>query len=191
MFNALELVVCIFYGYFDAPYRYVNILRMWNQNPVCLPSSLILFRIGSKRREADGLIPLDDDRQFPGLQEYFGNKPSIWAQTSGSLGDDGNVYVSLTCDDTVPPTQQPTQQPTEEPTQQPTVAPTELCTAVTLTVSDKSGEGSTAVTKYNGIYVKQGTTINGRDWWKQRYNANAHLTIVSPPARDCKLSYAS
>ena len=39
----------------------------------------------------------------------------------------------------------------------------------------KVGAG-TAVKKYNGIYMKQGSLVNGMDWWKQRYTDAAHLT---------------
>ncbi len=132
----------------------------------------------------------EDDRLFPGLQVYFGDKPSIWNQAHASFN--GAVHVSMECYDTSFPTETPTQQPTEQPTQQPTLAPTELCTALTLTVADKD---TTAITKYNGIYMKQATLVNGRDWWKQRFvdddhtghlkdsSNEGHLHIVSPPTR--------
>ena len=87
----------------------------------------------------------------------------------------------MSCFDTELPTQQPTQQPTEQPTQQPTLAPTELCTALELTVQDGSGDGATtAVTTYNGIYMKQTTLVNGRDWWKQRFIDREHREIIGP-----------
>ena len=33
----------------------------------------------------------------------------------------------------------------------------------------------TAVTKYNGIYKKQASLVNGKDWWKHLYNQPGHL----------------
>ena len=38
----------------------------------------------------------------------------------------------------------------------------------------------TAVTKYNGIYMKQTTLVNGKDWWKQRFTDATHLEIIGP-----------
>ena len=73
------------------------------------------------------------------------------------------------------PTSRPSADPSEEPTQQPTVAPTELCTALTLTVATA---GVAAVTTYNGIYMKQTTLVNSKDWWKQRFTDAVHLTIT-------------
>ena len=119
---------------------------------------------------------LDDDRHFPGLQVYFGEPSTSWEQTAD--GANGSVKVSMTCFDTAHPTQQPTQQPTEQPTQQPTLAPTEICTALELTVAN--GGTTTAVTKYNGIYMKQTSLVNGRDWWKQRFIDAANRRIVGP-----------
>ena len=61
------------------------------------------------------------------------------------------------------PSRQPTEQPSEQPTFNPTVAPTEICSSLQLTIS-----GANAVTKYNGIYNKQSTLVNNRDWWQAR-----------------------
>ena len=64
------------------------------------------------------------------------------------------------------PTAEPSEDPTEEPTQQPTVAPTELCTTVQLTIANIGGStDGVAVATYNGIYVKQASLVNDRDWW--------------------------
>jgi len=118
----------------------------------------------------------DDDRRFPGLQEYFGDKPSTWEQEPSSDGP-GTVHVSMECFDTELPTQEPTQQPT----QQPTMAPVEICTALKLTVENDGG-GTTAVTTYNGIYMKQTTLVNDKEWWKQRFTDAAPLLEIIGPA---------
>ena len=123
---------------------------------------------------AGGFNGHDDDRHFPGLQEYFGDKPSSWLQVPRGLGTNGNVLVSIECNDT----EYPTELPTEQPTQQPTMAPTELCTALELTVANSGS--TTAVTKYNGIYMKQTTLVNGKDWWKQRFTDQDPLEIIGP-----------
>ena len=49
----------------------------------------------------------------------------------------------------------------------PKTTKSEICTALELTVT--GGDTTAAVTKYNGIYMKQTSLVNGRDWWKQRY----------------------
>ena len=38
---------------------------------------------------------LDDDRQFPGLQVYFGDKPSTWSQSSVGLGTEEFVTAVI------------------------------------------------------------------------------------------------
>ena len=67
------------------------------------------------------------------------------------------------------------------------IAPTELCTALYLTVQDvpESGESdgeiaweeteatetnTIAMSTYNGIYIKQSSLVNGRDWWRHRHD---------------------
>ena len=50
---------------------------------------------------------------------------------------------------------------------------------MTLTVATISAQADagTAVTKYNGIYMKQSSLVNDMDWWKQRYTDGSHLTV--------------
>ena len=43
-----------------------------------------------------------------------------------------------------------------------------------------NGDTTAAVTKYNGIYMKQTSLVNGRDWWKQRFTDAAYLEIIGP-----------
>ena len=63
---------------------------------------------------------LDDDRHFPGLQEYFGDNTNDWQQISVSEATNGLVSVSIACIDTHFPTKEPTDVPTQQPTEQPT-----------------------------------------------------------------------
>ena len=121
---------------------------------------------------------IDHDRHFPGLQVYFGDNSHYWTQyldANNAKGEEqGQVMVTIVCHDTHFPTQQPTEQPTEEPTeqptQQPTLAPTELCTALKLTMVDppESEPNAIAMSFYNGIYTKQSSLLNERDWWQHR-----------------------
>ena len=120
---------------------------------------------------------IDHDRHFPGLQVYFGDNSHYWTQyldANNAKGEEqGQVMVTIVCHDTHFPTQQPTDQPTEEPTeqptQQPTLAPTELCTALKVTMVDPpESENAIAMSFYNGIYTKQSSLVNGRDWWRSR-----------------------
>ena len=120
---------------------------------------------------------IDHDRHFPGLQVYFGDNSHYWTQyldDNNAKGEEqGQVMVTIVCHDTHFPTQQPTENPTEEPTeqptQQPTLAPTELCTALKVTMVDPpESENAIAMSFYNGIYTKQSSLVNGRDWWRSR-----------------------
>ena len=80
---------------------------------------------------------LDDDRQFPGLQEYFGDGTNDWQQVSDTGG--GAVSVSIACVDTHFPTEEPTASPTQQPTQQPTTAHCQkLCGALFWRTGEKT-----------------------------------------------------
>ena len=43
----------------------------------------------------------DDNRHFPGLQDYFGGAPSTWQQLSSITNRNGEVSVTFACQDTV------------------------------------------------------------------------------------------
>ena len=82
------------------------------------------------------------------------------------------VSIQLVCFDTKHPTIAPSTAPT---TAAPTLAPTEVCTAVEVSVDASGSLAGTipGVALYNGIYNKQETLINGKDWWTIRMDNKA------------------
>ena len=96
------------------------------------------------------------DRRRPhGISDYFGK--NNWFQFSLNYPST-MVQITIICYDTLHPTFAPSVAPT---TPAPTLAPTEICQSIKMTVS-----GTDAAVRYNGIYNRQTTTINGYDWWQ-------------------------
>ena len=111
----------------------------------------------------------NDRRRFQALSNYFGK--NNWFQFSLNYGSK-MVAITITCFDTRHPTLSPSVAPT---TPAPTLAPTEMCTTIEVAVTG-------GVTTYDGMYIKQSTTINGYDWWVARndvggIDANTGSTI--------------
>ena len=104
-----------------------------------------------------------DRRRFQGLSDYFGQ--NNWFQFSMNYVST-MITITIECFDTLHPTLAPSLAPT---TPAPTLAPTELCQSIKITMSSAND----GVTTYNGVYNRQGTQINGQDWFVARNDVGA------------------